>query len=130
MSDEKAVVPGAQVGDRVVMLSLGKDGVPDQNQPTIIGDRETALELTRTQLRQQTASNAHAEADRASGGDLPPQDVEDPEIQARKDLNEKAITSADAAAESLVNGLFSDEGKPAASSVDAAKPTPRAPKPQ
>ena len=118
------VVPGDIPGDRVVGLSISKDGSVDQHNPSIIGDKETALELTRRQLRQLAASNAHSATDQASaaGGDLPPQDVEDPEIQERKDRNEQAIKAADSAAERIVDQLF-DKDQPVTSAPGTEQAT-------
>jgi hypothetical protein len=115
MSDEKAVTPGDVPGDRVAGLSIRKDGTPDQHNPTIIGDRDAALDLTRTQLRQQAASNAGREADQqAAGGDLPAQDVEDPTIADAQKVKDDAVASADKAADAIVSELF-DKDQPASS---------------
>jgi hypothetical protein len=125
MADEKAVLPDVQ-GDRVAGLSISKDGTPDQHNPTLIGDRETILAQTREQLRQQAASNAGREADRqAAGGELPPQDVEDPTIAKAQQVKDDAVKAADAAAESIVGALFSDEVQSAtpASDVPASDAT-------
>ena len=107
MSDAKGNTAVHGDHDRVAMLSLKADGTPDQSAGVeIIGNREFAETATREQFRQQAASAAQAGADQSAGGDLPPQDVEDPEIQARKDRNEEAVKAADAAADATVAELF------------------------
>jgi hypothetical protein len=114
--------------DRVAMLSLKADGTPDQTPGVeIIGNREFAEAATREQFRQQAASSAHAAADQPAGGDLPPQDVEDPEIKARQERNEEAIKGADAAADATVADLFVEPtpvSSPTGTEQASAKPAP------
>lgn len=109
MSEDKGNTAVHGDHDRVAMLSLRADGTPDQTPGVeIIGDREFAESATREQFRQQAASAAHARADEPAG-DLPPQDVEDPKIAARQEVQEAAITAADKAATSTVANLFTTD---------------------
>lgn len=58
--------------DRVQMLSLRANGTPDQHNPEIIGDQETAVKAAQEQFKQQAVSAAdsdgssHEERDKAA----------------------------------------------------------------
>jgi hypothetical protein len=89
--------------DRVAMLSLNADGTPDQHNPEIIGDVETAKAAAREQFKQQAVSAvdvAQTEAEK-------PEDegTQDPSIQARVDEHEKVASAAEKAADKTVESL-------------------------
>lgn len=54
-------VPHQGDHDRVAMLSLQPDGVPDQHNPEIIGDKEAALRAAQTQFAEQAVSAVDVE---------------------------------------------------------------------
>lgn len=100
-------VPGGGDHDRVAMLSLRADGTPDQTDPEIIGDKETAVEAAKEQFRQQAASAVDvakaAERGTTSAGiaDAP----QDPSIEEVRKAQETAAKAAESAAEATVNKL-------------------------
>lgn len=108
-TSEKPANPVANEGDhdRVVMLSLNADGTPDQHNPEIIGDKDTAVEAAKQQFAQQSVSAVDAER-RAELGlagtgaeELPP----DKQIEQLKKEHDKAAQSAEKRAESVVGAL-------------------------
>lgn len=97
-------VDSKAVGDRVAMLSLSKDGTPDQVNPEIIGDKDFAVAAAKRQFAEQAVS-AKDDAERsaaASGGDEVKQD---PSVEALRKEHEKAQSAAEKKAESVVNSL-------------------------
>ncbi len=108
-SDNKPVnkVPGGGDHDRVAMLSLRADGTPDQTDPEIIGDKETATAAAKEQFAQQAASAvdvakaAENRTDDAGVVDAP----QDPSIEDVRKAQESAIKAAESAAEATVNKL-------------------------
>lgn len=102
---EEGGIPAAD-HDRVVALSIAKDGSFDQNNPEIIGDKEAALEATKEQFRQNAVSRVDAEK-RAELGLAPTEDgdTSDKAIDALKAEHEKAEKAAERQAESVVNAL-------------------------
>lgn len=97
-------VPVREVGDRVAMLSLNKDGTPDQTNPEIIGDKEFAVEAAKRQFAEQAVS-AVDDAERSgstAGGETVEQDPAIAELKAKHD---KAAAAAEKRAESVVNSL-------------------------
>lgn len=97
--------------DRVAMLSLKADGVPDQHNPEIIGDKEFALEATKKQFTEQAVS-AVDQRERgvatgpAAGAEKVEQDPAIAELQKKHQAAEKAAVSA---AESTVSALFTSD---------------------
>lgn len=120
-------VPHQGDHDRVAMLSLRADGVPDQHNPEIIGEKEFAIEATKRQFREQAVSAADV-AERGAVADSGAVEVEqDPEIAKLQKEHESVATSAESAAEKTVESLFTGETKPADepkrnASVDTSKP--------
>jgi hypothetical protein len=55
-------VPHEGDHDRVAMLSLRADGTPDQHNPELLGDRDTALRAARRQFAEQAVSAVDAQA--------------------------------------------------------------------
>ena len=86
--------------DRVQMLSLKADGTPDQVNPEIIGDKETAIEAAKVQFAQQAVSAV----DQKLRGVTADDDSERDEEKLAK-AHEAAQKTAEAAAESAINGL-------------------------
>jgi hypothetical protein len=95
--------------DRVQMMSLKADGSADQTPGfEIIGDKETALEQSREQFRQQAVS-AVDQAERTvagDGGTSVPDAPQDPAIEALKEKHDAAADEATKAAEAAVERLF------------------------
>lgn len=93
--------------DRVVMLSLKADGTPDQNNPEIIGDKETAVEAAKVQFAQQAVAAVDAarrpELGLAGSDDAGPSP--DAKIDALKAEHDKATAAAEKRAKSVVNSL-------------------------
>lgn len=99
-------VPGGGPHDKVAMLSLNKDGTPDQNDPEIIGDKEFATEATKRQFREQAVSAVDdAERSGTSGTDDPDQETQDPFIADLKAKHDKAAATSEKAAEKVVAEL-------------------------
>lgn len=98
--------------DRIVMASRRPDGTPDQIAPEYIGDKDVALAAAKEQLAVQAASAVDVAARGVSaspegdGVTAPP----DPEIQALKDAQDKAVEAAEARAEREVNDLHQGLG--------------------
>ncbi|MEU4590048.1 hypothetical protein [Micromonospora aurantiaca (nom. illeg.)] len=110
--------------DRVAMLSLRADGVPDQHNPELIGDREFALEATRRQFREQAVSAADV-AERGAVADTGAETVgQDPQIERLTQVHEQAEAAAEKAAEKAVDELFTGETQ-AAPAEPAKKSTSR-----
>ena len=93
--------------DRVAMLSIAKDGTLDQHDPEFIGDKETALEATKEQLRQQAVAAVDVEKrpELGLGGAGAVEVVEDKSLGELKKAHEAAEATAEKTAESLVNSL-------------------------
>lgn len=95
--------------DKVAMLSIGKDGVPDQHEPEIIGDKEFALDATKRQFAENAASavdvEKRAELDLISGAGGEQLKKQDPAIEELQKAQEKAVKSAESAAEKVVDSL-------------------------
>ena len=92
--------------DRVVALSVAKDGTLDQNNPEIIGDKDAALEATKEQFRQIAVSAVDAEK-RAELGLAGTEEgsTADAAIDALRKEHEKAEAAAEKKAEQVVNSL-------------------------
>lgn len=94
--------------DRVAMLSLTKDGKPDQYQPEIIGDKEFAVEAAKRQFAEQAVSAADS-AKRAELIDTGAETVkQDPSVAELQKEHEKVAKSAESAAEKAVDALHKD----------------------
>jgi hypothetical protein len=108
-------VPAHGDKDRVAMLSLRADGIPDQHNPEIVGDKEFALEATREQFRQQAVSAVDQEkrAELFGTGNSAEQLEQDPKIVELKSAHDAAAKAAESAADSTVGALFTDDAKPA-----------------
>lgn len=99
-------VPHQGDHDRVAMLSLKPDGTPDQHNPEIIGDTETAKAATKEQFKQQAVSAADATNAAPTGGGTVVEDApQDPAIAAAAKEHEKAAAAAEKAAEKTVDAL-------------------------
>lgn len=107
--------------DKVAMLSLRADGTPDQSNPEIVGDPETAKAAAREQFKQQAVSAAdqiHATSvpmmtvatdDKGGTEERPASEApQDPSIQERKDEHEKVAEAAEKAADAMVDALAKD----------------------
>ena len=99
-------VPHAGDHDRVQMLSLRADGVPDQHNPELIGDPEVTLAATKVQFAEQAVSAVDVAERGVStvGGEEVSQD---PGIEKLTEQHVKAAQSAGTAAESAVKALKS-----------------------
>lgn len=111
-------VPNQGDHDRVQMLSLRADGTPDQHNPEIIGDPETAKALAREQFAQQAVSAA----DRARvqsvpmmvvGDELKPasEAPQDPAIEEAQKEHQKVQEAAHKAADAMVDALSKQDTK-------------------
>lgn len=97
-------VPHQGDHDRVQMLSLRADGTPDQHNPEIIGDKETAIEAAKEQFKQQAVSAADVQ-NAAPGGTTVEDAPQDPVIEAAKKEHDKVAAAAEKAAEKAINAL-------------------------
>lgn len=108
-SDNKPAnkVPGGGDHDRVAMLSLRADGTPDQTDPEIIGDKDTAIAAAKEQFRTQAASavDVAKREERRVEGDGTGEATEDPSIEEVRKAQESAVKAAESAAESTVKKL-------------------------
>lgn len=103
--------------DRVQMLSLKADGTPDQHNPEIIGDKETALKAAKEQFTQQAVSAVDVAGNSSGPVTLVGQEdgsvkevpadsaKQDPSIEATSKAHEKAADAAVKAAEKAVDAL-------------------------
>lgn len=97
--------------DRIVMASRRADGSMDQHNPEFIGDREVAISAAKEQLGQQAASAVDVAArgvtstEDGAGSSAP-----DPDVQALKDAQDKAVSAAESQAEREVNDLHQGLG--------------------
>jgi hypothetical protein len=103
---DKPVV-AQQDHDRVVSLSIAKDGTPDQNNPEIIGDKDAALAFTKRQFAEMAVSAVDAEkrSELGLGGDADSGPSPDAAIDALRAEHDKAAAAAEKSAESIVNAL-------------------------
>lgn len=102
-TDKGNTVPHQGDHDRVQMLSLKADGTPDQHNPEIIGDRETAIAAAKEQFKQQAVSAVDTAS--AGGGTTVEDAPQDPSIEAAQKEHEKVAAAAEKAAESAVKAL-------------------------
>lgn len=100
-------VPHQGDHDRVQMLSLRADGTPDQHNPEIIGDKETALAAAKEQFKQQAVSAA--DAANAGGGTTVEDAPQDPSIDAAAKEHEQVAAAAEKAAEAVIDALSADK---------------------
>lgn len=95
--------------DRVAMLSVGKDGTPDQHDPELIGDKDAALAATREQLQQQAVSAVdsakRAEILDPTGTGSAETLKQDPAIAALGKAQGEAAEAAEKSAEKVVGDL-------------------------
>lgn len=92
--------------DRVVGLSIRKDGTLDQHNPEIIGDKDVALAATKEQFRQIAVSAVDAEKRAELGlAGTAEADTSDAKIDALKAEHDKAAKAGEAKAESIINAL-------------------------
>jgi hypothetical protein len=118
--------PLANAGDhdRVTMLSLKADGTPDQHNPEIIGDKETAIAAAKVQFAQQAVAAVDAEKRAELGIGGPAEgDTSDAVIDALKAEHDKAASAAESAAESTINALHQGGEEPAAASTSSTSST-------
>lgn len=102
---EKAVVDTGD-HDRVVGLSIRKDGTLDQHNPEIIGDKDAALAATKEQFAQIAVSAVDAEKRAELGlAGAEEGDTSDAKIDALKAEHDKAAKAGEAKATSVVNAL-------------------------
>lgn len=117
-------VPHQGDHDRVQMLSLRADGTPDQHNPEIIGDPETAKALAREQFTQQAVSAADRAANATSEPtmlvgqedgstkEVPASEApQDPSIKDAQDEHEKVAEAAVKAADAMVDALHKGSDK-------------------
>ena len=107
-TDGVAKVAGVEAPhDRVVSLSLRSDGTPDQTNPEIIGDKETALELTKKQFAEYAVSAADQKLREEQGlaGTTTDEPGADKQIDALKAEHDKVAAAAEKQAEAVVNSL-------------------------
>lgn len=92
--------------DRVTMLSRKLDGTPDQTNPEIIGDKDTAIAANKEQLRQMSVSavDAAKRAELAKAGKDDDQ-AQDATVDELKKAHEAAAADAESKAEAEVNSL-------------------------
>lgn len=111
-------VPQGGPRDRVAMLSLNRDGTPDQHDPEIVGDREFAEAATREQFKQQAVSAVDdtKRAEVLPGTEAAGEVGQDPSIAELKEAHDEAAAAAEKAADKTIGALFADE-KPAATSA-------------
>lgn len=94
--------------DRVQMLSLKADGTPDQHNPEFISDKESSLEATAEQFRQQAVSAVDV-AERGVSTDVGETVEQDPGIAELQEKHESAAKGAESAAKSAVESLTSSD---------------------
>lgn len=117
-------VPSGGPRDRVAMLSLNRDGTPDQHDPEIIGDKDFALAATKEQFQQQAVSAVDDQkrpeilGDAGAAGEV----EQDPKIAELKDAHDSAAEAAAKAAESTVESLFVEDRPAAAKTTTPATP--------
>lgn len=115
-------LPGGGDVDRVAMLSLDKNGVPDQTPGVeMIGDRSFAEAATARQFTEQAVSAADVQVRGAAvtTADVDAdQTVQDPSIAEATEAHEAAAATAEKAAASAVKALFTDD--PALQTAPAA----------
>jgi len=104
-------VPHEGDHDRVQMLSLAKDGTPDQHNPEIIGDKDAAVAAAKEQFAQQAVSAVDVEKRGATIDTGVGEVKQDPSIAELKKAHESAQSAAEKAAESAVSSLSKDSGK-------------------
>ncbi len=104
---DKAVAPSTGDHDRVVGLSIRKDGTLDQTNPEIIGDKEFALAATKRQFAEMAVNAVDAEKRSELGlsGSSEDGDTSDAKIDELKKAHEAAVVTAEKHAESVVNAL-------------------------
>ncbi|MGA6873095.1 hypothetical protein ACO8D0_14480 [Streptomyces pratensis] len=110
---DKPTASAAKAGDhdRIVMASRRADGSMDQTAPEFIGDKDVAIAAAKEQLGQQAASAVDvagrgvSSTPEGAGSSEP-----DPDVQALKDEQDKAIASAESQAEHEVNQLHQGLG--------------------
>lgn len=96
-------VPHEGDHDRVQMLSLKADGTPDQHNPEIIGDLDTAVAAAKEQFKQQAVSAVDTRT--PGGGTTVENAPQDPSIEKAQKEHEKVAAAAEKAAESVVKSL-------------------------
>lgn len=104
----------AKPHDRVAMLSLRSDGTPDQTDPEIIGNEEFARTATREQFAQQAVSaadDAARVADATAAGAAEKVD-QDPTIAKRQKEHQALASSAEKAADKVVDALYTGDDEP------------------
>jgi len=95
--------------DRVTMLSLNADGSPDQHNPEIIGDKDSAIAAAKEQFAQQAVAAVDAEKRAELGlGGTEDGDTSDAKIDKLKAEHDKVAEKAEKRAESVVNELHKD----------------------
>ena len=91
------------------MLSLSKDGTPDQLDPEIIGDKDAAIAAAKRQFVEQAVS-AKDVAERGAVSGLDAVSVkQDPSIDALAKEHEKVAAAAEKRAEAVVKSLHQGE---------------------
>jgi hypothetical protein len=106
--------------DRVQMLSLRADGTPDQVNPEIIGDPDTAEAAAKEQFAQQAVSALDVATSTGpvtlvgqkdgSTKAIPATTGQDPTIESATKAAQEATTAAEAAATAAVAALKSTTG--------------------
>lgn len=108
-SGENTAVDEGKVGDRVAMLSLNKDGTPDQVNPTFVGDVETAKAAARRQFVEQAVSAADDAARSAATAEAAGEKLkQDPSIAKAEKEHAKVEAAAEKRADAVVAELHPD----------------------
>jgi hypothetical protein len=102
----KGAAPGAP--DRVAMLSIAKDGTPDQHDPHFL-DEDFAREATRKQFTERAVSvideTKRPELGLTLGGGSAEETKLDPPIEELRKAHEAAAKDAEGAADALAKSL-------------------------
>lgn len=95
------------VTDRVAMLSLNKDGSPDQVNPEVIGNKDFAVAAAKRQFAEQAVSAADDAARVAAALEAADASTvkQDPTIAELQKEHEKVASAAEKRAESVVGDL-------------------------
>lgn len=103
-AEEPVVSTGSY--DRVQMVSMTKDGTPDQTSDfEMVGDKEAVMEATKEQFAQIAVARVDAEkrAELGLAGTATGEPSPDAAIDALRAEQEKAVAVAEKQAEALVN---------------------------
>lgn len=126
MAEAKNTVPGQGDHDRVAMLSLKADGTPDQHDPELIGDRDTALAAAKRQFAEQAVSAADIAERGVVAEDGGEQVGQDPQVEQLTKAHEDAAAAAESAAEATVKALHGEQPEAKAPAATEKAPASKA----